>query len=187
MKQITTGLFEVMFGGMILVFCLRVIFVPTEEENLWRFAGNIAMAIPAEEFVSENGDRLRAFTDMPAPQLSFVSRICETGETIRLWEQVLVKDAREQEWHKAGETEIYAELIDIRLNGSSLGRELFLADREEAEELIVPASYREDTGELCFYRSGNYVLRLRIRDSYGRSATKQIVIPVEAGLEQEAV
>ncbi len=170
---------------MVFLFCIRLIMTPEGTVSAFAMASVIAGNYQMQEVVSQNGMRMEKVISRPAPVLKKEDFVWETGKRMMLWSLVQVKTSEDPGYKPIQDCDgVIYEILDIADHkGSSLGKTVFDAEHQFAEEITDPVSCRRETGELYFYQSGVYRVKIKVTDTYGRSVIKQLAIPVEVGME----
>lgn len=172
-------LFEVAIVGLLFLFCLRMLFFDSRENQDAQMAELVGAALPDQAGATQAEERLREYYGTSGPQLRLKEQTCKTGEMVELWDWIEVRLEGEESWKTAGQPDIYVELLGMKRNGEDLGRELFDSAQAGAGTVANPVHYWEERGTVCFYRDGYYDLELLVTDSYGRSCAEHVTILVE--------
>lgn len=185
MKQIVVHICEFTAAAMVFLFCIRLIMTPDGTVSAFAMASAIAEKYQMQEVLSENGVRMENVINRAAPELECHKLVWETGKRLEFWSLVQVRTKEEPDWKPIQECEaVTYEVLDIADNkGSSLGKAVFEADHQISDEVAEPVSCRRETGEIYFFQSGIYRVKIKVVDVYGRSVIKQMAIPVEVRIE----
>lgn len=144
-------------------------------------ASALAKNYQMQEVSSGNGERMEQVISRAVPKLKIKSRVWETGKPMILWSLIQVKTADDKDWKPIKESgDVTYEILDIAdETGNSLGKAVFEAESQSSDEITGPVSCRKESGEVYFYQSGIYRIKIKVADVYGRSTIKQMAIPVE--------
>lgn len=182
MKQMVIQLFEIAAAALVVVFCLSFFLGQRGEIEMKAMVHQLAVNNREQEPLSENGQRLKTLTALPSPEVRTYDSVYEAGEKMDVFSYVWVKTSEGQWTSVRNAADFSAEVLEIYdKNGIRLGKDAFHDWEQDSDEIIVPISYISETGELCFYQSGSYTLKIRITGPYGRATVKLFRIPVESG------
>lgn len=115
------------------------------------------------------------------PEVRYVERAFETGETIYYKSMFQVKPSTSTEFI-AGELESDFRIVLQNITdqyGNTLITDAETSDDELSDEVSTVLTYDDTTGEVYFYRSGIYRFIIKIYDVTGGYTIKTVQIPVE--------
>lgn len=181
MKQMVLYICEITAAAVVFLFCIRLFIGSDGKVTAFSMASVIAGNYQMQEVLSGNGERLERVMNRAAPELKIQSCVWETGKQMMLWALVQVKTADDKDWKPIGESKAASyEILDIAdETGNSLGKDVFEAEDQASDEVAGPVSCKRETGEIYFYQSGVYRIKIKVVDAYGRSVVKQMAVPVE--------
>ena len=162
MKQIAIQLCGLLLSALVMLFCIQILSGIRKGVGVWSMGRELAQKSWSPETVSENGTRLLQLMEMPEPEVEADDTVYLTEESYLFLSHIRVRQSMEQEWECAVEAQEFSvEILSV------VG--------ESGDEGDV--SWQN--GELCFHRSGRYVVELRITGPHGRYSLQKITIPVE--------
>lgn len=179
-KQMTAWLMEIAIGGILLCFCLFLLWGGHGESLLKRGSETLLSSSGTASSLEGLNVRLEEILRYPSPQLRAEQLTAEAGKTVLLWQKLLVREKSGGWIPLAQQNEITGQILAFY---DGQGRRITPVQWQEDniwEEIPSSVAYTAKKGELIFFRGGCYRVAVRLINQYGRRTEALVTLLVEA-------
>lgn len=184
MSKIMLIIFEVIIGGLILLFCINF-FYNTEKggkKGAFEIIGDSSVNTTFVENESNSANAMGNVQTTESPSVICTNRVFNTSDIVNLLDLIEVKPAGSSEYYSGADGSIYGFTVSIIDVMDDYGNSVItgsLEGSDESEEDYATVYYNKETLEVQFNTIGVYRVSIKVIGENGRYSVTEIRIPVE--------
>ena len=180
MKEIIKNYFALAISALFFIFCMNYIFSSALGDELRTQIGSIFRNIEKEDIKSQSHLLLEEMLTATAPKVKYVGGTKNVGDVVafkELIEVCLIEDFYQLGIEEDGFYIYFQDIFDK--SGYSVVTYLNEDEIDALEEIPTAFIFDKERQSLFFYKSGIFVMSIKIYTDDGISSTYEFSIPVE--------
>lgn len=180
MKKVIKNYFAVAISALFAIFCMNYIFSSAMGDELRTQIGSIFRNIEKEDIKSQSHLLLEEMLTATAPKVKYVGGTKNVGDVVafkELIEVCLIEDFYQLGIEEDGFYIYFQDIFDK--SGYSVVTYLNEDEIDALEEIPTAFIFDKERQSLFFYKSGIFVMSIKIYTDDGISSTYEFSVPVE--------
>ena len=180
MREIIKNYFAVAISALFFIFCMNYIFASPIGDELRKQIGSIFRTAKKEDTKSQSYLLLEEMLTATAPKVKYVGGTKNVGDVVEFKELIevcLIEDSYKLGTEEDGFYIYFQDIFDK--NGVSVVTYLNENEIDALEEIPTAFIFDKERQSLFFYKSGIFVMSIKIYTDDGISNTYEFSIPVE--------